>query len=182
MKTSRLPYRHPASRYAQPAGKTRSGQSQARTQLPEPKLVYQQRGTAAGIFAWLETYEIRLNPVLLMENVDAFINEVVPHELAHLLVWKYFGRVPPRQRVEMDDGKRAGRSSPTYASVRTAIRCSVRLYRCKCQEHQLTVRRHNRVDTRRSHLPLRSLRRTTDCRIIFRIIRNFSDLTDCIQE
>ncbi len=61
---------------------------------PEPKLVYQQRGTAAGT-AWLESYEIRLNPVLMMENQQAFIEEVVPHELAHLLVWKHFGRVAP---------------------------------------------------------------------------------------
>ncbi len=61
---------------------------------PEPKLVYQQRGTSAGT-AWLEPYEIRLNPVLMMENQQAFIDEVVPHELAHLLVWKHFGRVAP---------------------------------------------------------------------------------------
>lgn len=61
---------------------------------PEPKLVYQQRGTAAGT-AWLDSYEIRLNPVLMMENQQAFIDEVVPHELAHLLVWKHFGRVAP---------------------------------------------------------------------------------------
>jgi SprT protein len=60
---------------------------------PEPKLVYQQRGTSAGT-AWLETYEIRLNPVLMMENQQAFIDEVVPHELAHLLVWKHFGASP----------------------------------------------------------------------------------------
>ncbi|KTS64414.1 hypothetical protein SA3R_22435, partial [Pantoea dispersa] len=60
----------------------------------EPTLVYQQRGTAAGT-AWLEQWQIRLNPVLLMENQQAFIDEVVPHELAHLLVWKTFGRVPP---------------------------------------------------------------------------------------
>ena len=61
---------------------------------PEPTLVYQQRGTAAGT-AWLQHWEIRLNPVLLLENQQAFIDEVVPHELAHLLVWKHFGRVAP---------------------------------------------------------------------------------------
>jgi SprT protein len=61
---------------------------------PEPTLVYQQRGTSAGT-AWLEKNEIRLNPVLLLENQQAFIDEVVPHELAHLLVWKHFGRVAP---------------------------------------------------------------------------------------
>ena len=77
---------------------------------PEPKLSYTQRGTSAGT-AWLESYEIRLNPVLLLENSEAFIEEVVPHELAHLLVWKHFGRVAPH-----------GRSRPPYASVRTAIR------------------------------------------------------------
>ena len=60
----------------------------------EPTLVYQQRGTSAGT-AWLEKNEIRLNPVLLLENQQAFIDEVVPHELAHLLVWKHFGRVAP---------------------------------------------------------------------------------------
>ena len=60
----------------------------------EPTLVYQQRGTSAGT-AWLEKNEIRLNPVLLLENQQAFIDEVVPHELAHLLVWQHFGRVAP---------------------------------------------------------------------------------------
>lgn len=84
---------------------------------PEPKLSYTQRGTSAGT-AWLESYEIRLNPVLLLENSEAFIEEVVPHELAHLLVWKTFRpRSATWQRVEVDDGKRAGRSRPSYASV-----------------------------------------------------------------
>ncbi len=32
---------------------------------------------------------------MLLENSEAFIEEVVPHELAHLLVWKHFGRVAP---------------------------------------------------------------------------------------
>ncbi|STR43890.1 protein sprT [Klebsiella michiganensis] len=39
---------------------------------PEPVLVYQQRGTSAGT-AWLEKNEIRLNPVLLLENQQAFM-------------------------------------------------------------------------------------------------------------
>ncbi len=33
--------------------------------------------------------------MLLLENIDTFIAEVVPHELAHLLVWKHFGRKAP---------------------------------------------------------------------------------------
>lgn len=88
------PYRHPTGRYASPAGKTRQANLKLGRNYPEPKLSYTQRGTSAGT-AWLESYEIRLNPVLLLENSEAFIEEVVPHELAHLLVWKHFGRVAP---------------------------------------------------------------------------------------
>ena len=117
MKTSRLPIAIQQAVMRSLREKLAQANLKLERQYPEPKLVYQQRGTAAGT-AWLQTYEIRLNPVLLMENVDAFVNEVVPHELAHLLVWKHFGRVPPhRERVEMDDGERAGRTGPAHASV-----------------------------------------------------------------
>lgn len=89
---------------------------------PEPKLSYTQRGTSAGT-AWLESYEIRLNPVLLLENSEAFIEEVVPHELAHLLVWKHFGRVAPHGKEwKWMMESVLGVSRPPYASVRTAIR------------------------------------------------------------
>lgn len=94
MKTSRLPIAIQQAVMRSLREKLAQANLKLERQYPEPKLVYQQRGTAAGT-AWLQTYEIRLNPVLLMENVDAFVNEVVPHELAHLLVWKHFGRVPP---------------------------------------------------------------------------------------
>jgi SprT protein len=113
---------------------------------PEPKLVYHQRGTSAGT-AWLDTYEIRLNPVLLLENEQEFIDEVVPHELAHLLVWKTFGRVSPHGKewkwmMESVLGVPARR---THRFELGSIRTNTFPYRCKCQQHQLTVRRHNRV-------------------------------------
>ncbi|MEQ2018328.1 SprT family zinc-dependent metalloprotease, partial [Photorhabdus bodei] len=62
--------------------------------FPEPTINYRQRGTTAGS-AYIKNWEIRLNPVLLIENQQTFIDEVVPHELAHLLVYRYFGKVPP---------------------------------------------------------------------------------------
>ncbi len=113
---------------------------------PEPKLLYQQRGTSAGT-AWLEQWEIRLNPLLLMENQQAFIGEVVPHELAHLLVWKYFGRVAPHGKewqwmMESILGVPARR---THQFALASVRSATFLYYCRCQQHQLTVRRHNKV-------------------------------------
>ncbi|WP_165446201.1 SprT family zinc-dependent metalloprotease [[Erwinia] mediterraneensis] len=113
---------------------------------PEPTLLYQQRGTAAGT-AWLEKWEIRLNPVLLLENQQAFISEVVPHELAHLLTWKHFGRVPPHGKewkwmMESVLGVPARR---THQFALASVRSQTFAYRCRCQQHHLTVRRHNRV-------------------------------------
>lgn len=90
---------------------------------PEPKLSYTQRGTSAGT-AWLESYEIRLNPVLLLENSEAFI-EARTGTFAGMETFR--ARSTTWQRVEVDDGKRAGCSRPSYASVRTAIRASQHL-------------------------------------------------------
>lgn len=51
--------------------------------VPFPHVVYLKRGTTAGT-ANHRTWTIDLNPVLLMENLDSFIEDTVPHELAHL--------------------------------------------------------------------------------------------------
>lgn len=58
----------------------------------ELKFFYIQCGTFVGM-VWLESYEICFNFVLLLENSEAFIEEVVLYELVYLLVWKYFGCV-----------------------------------------------------------------------------------------
>lgn len=114
--------------------------------FPEPTIVYQQRGTSAGT-AWLQAWEIRLNPVLLMENQQPFIDEVVPHELAHLLVFRQFGRVPPHGREWrwMMESVLQVSASRTHQFAVNSVQSKTFLYYCACQQHQLTVRRHNRV-------------------------------------
>lgn len=113
---------------------------------PEPKILWNQRGTAAGT-AWPDNNEIRLNPVLLLENQQAFMDEVVPHELAHLLVWHHFGRVAPHGK-EWKWMMETILNVPARRTHRFAMESLPRKtfpYSCSCQSHQLTVRRHNRV-------------------------------------
>ncbi|MEP1383406.1 MAG: SprT-like domain-containing protein, partial [Paraglaciecola sp.] len=59
-----------------------------------PTIRFNQRGKIAGS-ARLQTNELRFNPVLLEDNQETFINEVIPHEVSHLLTYSLFGRVKP---------------------------------------------------------------------------------------
>ncbi|MGM3174431.1 SprT family zinc-dependent metalloprotease [Dickeya lacustris] len=113
---------------------------------PEPAINYQQRGAIAGS-AWLKQWEIRLNPVLLQENQQAFVDEVVPHELAHLLVYARFGKTAPHGK-EWRWMMETVLNTPAHRTHRFAV-ASVQgqtfHYQCACRQHQLTLRRHNRV-------------------------------------
>jgi len=116
-----------------------------RRPFPQPSLRLDQRGKCAGT-ARLTEWCIRLNPVLLADNPTAFLQEVIPHEVAHLVVFALWGRtaphgaewqtvmqrvfgLPPKVTHRLDVSKVAG---PTFA------------YRCDCREHRLSLRRHNK--------------------------------------
>ena len=71
MKTSRLPIAIQQAVMRRLREKLAQANLKLGRNYPEPKLSYTQRGTSAGT-AWLESYEIRLNPVLLLENSEAF--------------------------------------------------------------------------------------------------------------
>ena len=96
----------------------------------------------------IRTLESLLGPNGELSDIQqAFIDEVVPHELAHLLVWKHFGRVAPHGKewkwmMESVLGVPALR---THRFELDSVRKNTFPYRCQCQQHQLTVRRHNRV-------------------------------------
>lgn len=113
---------------------------------PEPKVNYHQRGTSAGS-AYLQHWEIRLNPVLLLENQRTFIDEVIPHELAHLLVFRHFGRVAPHGKEWrwMMETVLQVPASRTHQFAIASVQSKTFPYRCRCRQHQLTIRRHNRV-------------------------------------
>ena len=59
-------------------------------QFELPHLQFDIRGTCAGR-AYYRDYQIRLNPVLLLENQDNFIEQTIPHEIGHLITSRLHG-------------------------------------------------------------------------------------------
>ncbi|ELR65328.1 Protein sprT [Photobacterium marinum] len=130
-----------------------------------PAVSFRQRGKIAGS-ARLQGWEVRFNPVLLEENPQAFLDEVVPHEVAHLVAFKLFGKVRPHGRewqIIMTEvfGVPA---RTTHSFDITSVQGTTFLYRCHCSEHHLTIRRHNKVirkqavyHCRKCHQPLEAV-------------------------
>lgn len=113
---------------------------------PRPRLSYNQRGKAAGT-AHLQRWEIRLNPVLLVENQALFLHEVIAHELAHLLVFARHGRVAPHGKAWQAMMRQVFGLAPrvTHQLDISSLQGPLFAYQCACQRHQLSLRRHNKV-------------------------------------
>ncbi|MEG9480948.1 SprT family zinc-dependent metalloprotease [Mannheimia sp. HC-2023] len=110
-----------------------------------PTVNYNVRGVKAGV-AYLERNEVRFNPVLLQENGQAFISQVVPHELAHILVYQHFGRVQSHGKEwKMMMETVLGVPAEIYHCFSTQSVQQQFTYQCSCQTHQLSLRRHNAV-------------------------------------
>lgn len=110
------------------------------------------RGRAAGS-ARLQSWELRFNPALYQANQAAFLAEVVPHEVAHLLVYALWGEGRGKNRV-LPHGSQwqsvmrevFGLEPKTTHSFDLAVLAQPTVpYRCHCQQHQLSIRRHNKV-------------------------------------
>ncbi|MGL5177893.1 MAG: SprT-like domain-containing protein, partial [Aeromonas veronii] len=90
---------------------------------------------------------------LYQANQQAFLDEVVPHEVAHLLVHALWGDGRGKNRV-LPHGKQwqsvmrevFGLEPRTTHSFDLAVLAQRTVpYRCHCQQHQLSIRRHNKV-------------------------------------
>ncbi len=111
-----------------------------------PSLTFNQRGKIAGS-AVLQKNLIKLNPVLFNDNVNEFLAEVIPHELAHILVYQRFGKVKPHgiewQRMMVD----VFNIKPDVKHTLDVSKVQGKMfdYVCSCGSVKLSVRRHNKV-------------------------------------
>lgn len=144
----------------------RQAEQQARDfyalKLPEARLDFSLRGHCAGQ-ARVESSDctcLRLNLQLLQENLQDFLDQTIPHEVAHLVVnWQARKkRQRPRphgaewQAVMQECFGLAAKRCHSYQTTPARIVTKPFLYRCNCREHRLTYRTHNRLC--RSHQAL----------------------------
>ncbi|MWN90217.1 SprT family zinc-dependent metalloprotease [Gilliamella sp. Pra-s65] len=118
------------------------------SQYRDPKIVYKTKGSIAGS-ALLTLWEIQLNSIMLLNNGTQFIEEVVPHELAHLLVFKEFGKVKPHGKEWKYIMSEILGKNPT-TTHHFPVQRNTYLYYCNCQQHHLTSIRHNKIQNNKT--------------------------------
>ena len=121
-----------------------------------PEIRYDTKGRAAGWahFSHLGPHWIRINPILLNENVEYVVNQTVPHEIAHLVAYTVFGtRIKPHghewkfvMRVFGKEPKRCHRLDVTSVQrVRRAVtRITFHCDKCK-QPLEITQNRYTKM-------------------------------------
>lgn len=82
-------------------------QAQYNVEIKFPTITYDLRGRTAGQAKWTfdqtkpnAIWQIRLNSILLMENLHDMLMNTVPHEVAHLAVYAIHGRNAAPHGVE----------------------------------------------------------------------------------
>ena len=114
--------------------------------FPRPSVLFTQRGKIAGT-AHLQKNLLKFHSILYQENQLAFLTDVVPHEVAHLLVYQLHGLTPPhgREWQTMMSNVMLRPPERTHRFDVSSVQGKTFTYQCQCQQHQLTVRRHNKA-------------------------------------
>jgi SprT protein len=119
-----------------------------RARIPEPRIEFRLRGRSAGE-ACAETGTTNYNLALLERNGEAFLREIVPHEVAHHVVSSRIRRRVrphgPEWREVMDLFGAPARATHGF-ETEPARRVRTVPYRCGCETpHLLTLQTHRRI-------------------------------------
>ena len=121
--------------------------------MPVPRLDFSLRGSTAGqmvaqrVTARRSNYTLRFNGALLVAHPDYFMADVLPHEVAHMVVdWIHGRRVKPHglewQRVMLECFHASPQRCHDLPVAPARRHRRDYLYRCGCQTHEFTARRH----------------------------------------
>lgn len=121
-------------------------ESQLQRRFPRPEVNFKLRGKSAGV-AHLSLNKIRFNLQMLQENQQVFIDQVVPHEICHLLCHQLYGKVKPHglewQQLMRDLYQQEPRTTHSFnVQAKPQPRFN---YQCQCGVVALSIRRHNKV-------------------------------------
>lgn len=112
-----------------------------------PAVYFNVRGTVGG-YAQHYSWSIQLNPALLLENEAQYLQNIIPHEIAHLIAVNAFGpktgHGPHFRAVMLSLGARPSRTHSMDTSSAIAHLPLFR-YRCGCQVRELKARAHNAI-------------------------------------
>ena len=114
--------------------------------FPTPAVTFRRSGKNAGT-AFLQQHRVNFHPVLLAANAGAYFDEVIAHEVAHLLVFRLFGRVKPHGSEWQSVMRNVFHTEPstTHNFDLTPLQLKTFAYRCQCGPIALSTRRHNNV-------------------------------------
>jgi len=115
-------------------------------QFPRPTILFNQRGKIAGS-AQLQTNVLRFHPLIYSQNEPHYLEHVVPHEIAHLLVWQIHGKTPPHGRAWQLIMSQVFELPPLTTHQYDIDKLGIKMidYGCACGSVPLTIRRHNKV-------------------------------------
>lgn len=105
-----------------------------------------QRGRAAGT-AHLQKNELRFNHFMYHQNPVEFLDTVIPHEVAHIIVFQIYGNTvkPHGKEWKAVMLKVYGISPSRTHSFEVPPQKQSYEYHCACQKHQFTKQRHTRA-------------------------------------
>lgn len=136
--------------------------------FPSPTISMNLKGRAAGQCRFPAGFnkapELRFNLQIYQRYTQQFIEEVVPHEVAHLVAYCHYGkRIRPHGKHWQDIMREVMGCEPAVThsfECEPARRMQYFDYVCGCEgrQHQLSAIRHGKVQRRQAHYVCRSCR------------------------